>query len=160
MYFCYQSPVGALYLNMDGEALAGIWFSDGRFTPKPDDFCVEPSIFLPVIQWLDRYFAGERMELPEIALHMSGSRFQQAVWKELTKIPYGTVTTYGAIAKALEGKLGHPVAARAVGGAVGRNPISLIVPCHRVIGAGRKLTGYGGGLWRKEYLLVLESKNA
>ena len=159
MYFCYHSPIGELYLEMEGEALTGIWFHDGRFSPAPNTFCRDVTPFLPVIHWLDCYFKGECPELPEIAMDMKGSAFQQAVWEQLRQIPYGHVTTYGAIAKVLEEKLGHKVAPQAVGGAVGRNPVSILVPCHRVVGAGGKLTGYGGGLWRKEYLLVLETKN-
>ncbi len=107
-------------------------------------------------QWLDQYFAGKQPD-KEPAIHLIGTPFQLAVWEQLSKIPYGEMITYGGIARAISmANKGKNVSARAVGNAVGRNPISLIVPCHRVIGSNGKLTGYAGGLERKEFLLALE----
>ena len=162
MYCKIPSPLGELLLAASESGLQGIWFTDGRYAPQPErlEGREEDAVFAPVVAWLRGYLAGEAPEPDGIALDLHGSSFQMLVWEELKKIPYGEVMTYGAIAKALEQKLGHRVAAQAVGGAVGRNPISLFIPCHRVVGAGGKLTGYGGGLWRKEYLLSLEQKKA
>ena len=160
MYYYWESPIGGIVLELREDNLTGLWFEDHRFLPSVTSFCRDTAPIGPIVEWLEGYFRGEAPETAQINIEMVGSEFQKLVWNELTQIPYGDVTTYGAVAKALEGKLGHPVAAQAVGGAVGHNPISLIVPCHRVVGAGGKLTGYGNGLWRKEYLLALESKNA
>jgi methylated-DNA-[protein]-cysteine S-methyltransferase len=148
------SPIGALLLTGDGHALTGLWMLDADrhsahvetgLTPSPEPF-------REVAAQLDAYFAGDLKEFT-VPLAPSGSPFQLAVWTELTKIPYGSTVSYGDIARAL-GK--RPVAARAVGLANGANPISVIVPCHRVIGSDGSLTGYGGGLERKELLLRLE----
>jgi methylated-DNA-[protein]-cysteine S-methyltransferase len=148
------SPIGRLLVTSDGRALTGLWMLDGDrhqargtagLTPAPDAFA-------EVTAQLEAYFAGEAKEFT-VPLAPAGTPFQLAVWAELTRIPYGGTTTYGAIARAL-GK--RPVAARAVGLANGANPISVIVPCHRVIGSDGSLTGYGGGLERKELLLRLE----
>ena len=117
---------------------------------------------LPVLaeteRWLQHYFAGE---VPETmpAVRLEGTTFQRAVWAVLLEIPYGQTVTYGQVAKRLESCWGRPVAAQAVGQAVGRNPVSILVPCHRILGANNTLTGYGGGLWRKEFLLRLENIN-
>jgi methylated-DNA-[protein]-cysteine S-methyltransferase len=149
-----ESPVGELVLTSDGNALTGLYFLKedsplpaGALGGRPD-----PAWFGEVRAQLLAYFAGELTEF-SLPLAPSGTAFQLAVWTELTRIPYGTTTTYGDIAKAL-GK--SPVASRAVGSANGSNPISVIVPCHRVIGADGGLTGYGGGLDRKLTLLKLE----
>ena len=107
------------------------------------------------MRWLDLYFAGKEPHFMP-ALSPDGTAFQQAVWEILRTIPYGETTTYGAIAKRLEKNTGKRMSAQAVGGAVGRNPISILIPCHRVIGADGGLTGYAGGLDKKEYLLGLE----
>ena len=107
------------------------------------------------MRWLDAYFRGERPDfLPP--LHLTATPFQSAVWQRLLRIPYGGTVTYGDLARELTEELGHSVSARAVGGAVGRNPISLLVPCHRVVGANGALTGYAGGVDRKVRLLALE----
>lgn len=119
-----------------------------------------PPILLQTIQWLDRYFAGERPSPGELSLAPMGSPFRQAVWKHLCQIPYGETTTYGAIARAMAAEMGRSsMSAQAVGGAVGHNPISIIIPCHRVLGSDSGLTGYAGGLKVKQWLLELESKN-
>jgi methylated-DNA-[protein]-cysteine S-methyltransferase len=106
--------------------------------------------------WLEDYFVGKRPEPARLPLNPKGTEFQKAVWRLLLEIPYGQVTTYGALAAKLAQERGGRMSAQAIGGAVGRNPISIIIPCHRVIGADGRLTGYAGGLWRKEALLRLE----
>jgi methylated-DNA-[protein]-cysteine S-methyltransferase len=152
-----SSPIGALLLIGDGHALTGLWMLDGDKYRDPArgreaGLTPSPASFREVAAQLEAYFAGDRKEFT-VPLAPSGTAFQLAVWTELTKIPYGSTVSYGDIARAL-GK--RPVAARAVGLANGANPISVIVPCHRVIGSDGSLTGYGGGLDRKELLLRLE----
>jgi methylated-DNA-[protein]-cysteine S-methyltransferase len=153
------SPIGRLLLTGDGHALTGLWMLDalsfsGRHPAlKPGaGLTPSPAAFAEVAAQLEEYFAGDRKEFT-VPLAPSGTPFQLAVWTELTKIPYGSTVSYGDIARALGKRL---VAARAVGLANGANPISIIVPCHRVIGSDGSLTGYGGGLDRKELLLRLE----
>jgi methylated-DNA-[protein]-cysteine S-methyltransferase len=152
-----DSPIGALLLLGDGHALTGLWMLDadrhpGRTREREARLTPSPPSFREVTAQLEAYFAGDLKEFT-VPLAPSGTPFQLAVWTELTKIPYGSTASYGDIARAL-GK--RPVAARAVGLANGANPISVIVPCHRVIGSDGSLTGYGGGLDRKELLLRLE----
>jgi methylated-DNA-[protein]-cysteine S-methyltransferase len=142
-----DSPVGSLWLTSDGNALTGLYFRKEDWPGRAD-----PAWFGEVKKQLRAYFAGELTEF-SVPLAPSGTAFQLAVWTELTRIPYGATTTYGEIARAL-GK--SAVASRAVGAANGSNPISVIVPCHRVIGADGGLTGYGGGLDRKLMLLKIE----
>jgi methylated-DNA-[protein]-cysteine S-methyltransferase len=152
------TPIGRLLLTGDGNALTGLWMLDARSFPGRHSACVEagltpsPATFTEVATQLEEYFAGDRKEFT-VPLAPSGTAFQLAVWTELTKIPYGSTASYGDIARALGKRL---VASRAVGLANGANPISVIVPCHRVIGSDGSLTGYGGGLERKELLLRLE----
>ena len=151
------SPIGRLLLTGDGHALTGLWMLDapdpsGRHPARASGLTLSPAAFTEVAAQLEEYFAGDRKEFT-VPLAPSGTPFQLAVWTQLTKIPYGSTASYGDIARAL-GK--RPVAARAVGLANGANPISVIVPCHRVIGSDGSLTGYGGGLDRKELLLRLE----
>ena len=148
------SPIGRLLLAGDGHALTGLWMMDADRHAARVEAGLTPSTaaFAEVAAQLEEYFAGDRKEFT-VPLAPSGTPFQLAVWTELTKIPYGSTVSYGDIARAL-GK--RPVAARAVGLANGANPISVIVPCHRVIGSDGGLTGYGGGLERKELLLRLE----
>ena len=153
-----SSPAGRLLLTGDGHALTGLWMLDapsfsGRHPARAEDgLTPSPETFTEVAAQLEEYFAGDRKEFT-VPLAPSGTPFQLAVWTQLTRIPYGSTISYGDIARAL-GK--RPVAARAVGLANGANPISIIVPCHRVIGSDGSLTGYGGGLDRKELLLRLE----
>jgi methylated-DNA-[protein]-cysteine S-methyltransferase len=149
-----DSPIGELLLTGSDEALTGLYMLDGPGTPPAADpeWTRDPHPFGKTIDQLRGYFAGERCEF-SVPLAPSGTPFQLAVWAELTRIPYGTTTSYGAIARAL-GKSG--AASRAVGAANGQNPIAVIIPCHRVIGADGGLTGYGGGLGRKQWLLRLE----
>ncbi|MGH3200138.1 MAG: methylated-DNA--[protein]-cysteine S-methyltransferase [Streptosporangiaceae bacterium] len=155
-----SSPIGRLLLLGDGHALTGLWMIDAdRHTARAmggtwDDagLTPRPEAFGEVAAQLEAYFAGDLKEFT-MPLAPSGTQFQLAVWTELTKIPYGSTVSYGDIARALGKRL---VASRAVGLANGANPISVIVPCHRVIGSDGSLTGYGGGLERKELLLRLE----
>ena len=141
----------------DGENLIGLWFDGQKYFLSSIKSDLEENhnlkIFIDTKNWLDRYFAGEIPSIKEIPLAPQGSNFRQAVWKILCKIPYGEVTTYGQISQKLgKGKM----SAQAVGGAVGHNPISIIIPCHRVIGSNGNLTGYAGGLDKKIKLLELE----
>jgi methylated-DNA-[protein]-cysteine S-methyltransferase len=146
------SPVGELTLVSDGERLTGLYLPTHRRATSLDGAAVrDPAPFGAVIEQLDAYFVRERTAF-DVPLAPSGTPFQLAVWSALREIPYGQTTSYGAIA----GRIGRPSAVRAVGLANGRNPISIIVPCHRVIGANGALTGYGGGLERKQVLLELE----
>jgi methylated-DNA-[protein]-cysteine S-methyltransferase len=152
------SPIGRLLLTGDGHALTGLWMLDalsfsGRHSARVETgLTPSPATFTEVAAQLEEYFAGDRKEFT-VPLAPSGTPFQLAVWTQLTKIPYGSTASYGDIARALGKRL---VASRAVGLANGANPISVIVPCHRVIGSDGSLTGYGGGLERKELLLRLE----
>jgi len=149
-----DSPIGRLLLLGDGHALTGLWMIDGdRHSARVEQgLTPRPSAFREVEAQLEAYFGGDLKEFT-LPLAPSGTPFQLAVWTELTKIPYGSTVSYGDIALALGKRL---VASRAVGLANGANPISVIVPCHRVIGSDGSLTGYGGGLERKELLLRLE----
>lgn len=156
----YSSPVGTLTLACDGEgqALVGLWLEGQKYfmaslpelpLPKGD-----MPIFSQTKKWLDRYFAGERPDGSELELAPLGGEFRQRVWGVLRTIPYGTVISYGEIGKRLAAERGaEGTSARAVGGAVGHNPISIIIPCHRVVGADGGLTGYAGGLEKKLWLL-------
>ncbi len=150
-----SSPIGRLLLLGDGHALTGLWMIDAdRHTARWDPASLTPRLepFREVAAQLEAYFAGDLKEFT-VPLAPSGTPFQLAVWAELTKIPYGSTVSYGDIARTLGKRL---VASRAVGLANGANPISVIVPCHRVIGSDGSLTGYGGGLERKQLLLRLE----
>ena len=152
----YTSPLGGITLTSDGMELTGLYFDGERDFP---DLSAAHEKDLPVfgeaVRWLDLYFDGS---IPNFipALAPAGTAFQQTVWAILRTIPYGEMTTYGAIARRLEEHTKKRMSAQAVGGAVGRNPISILIPCHRVIGADGSLTGYAGGLDKKEYLLGLE----
>ena len=147
----YMSPVGVILLAADDAGLTGLWFEGSKYfaaeLPKAHIEQDAP-VLLETIQWLDVYFAGKEPDFTP-PLHLIGSDFRRRVWKRLLEIPYGQTTTYGAL-------LGGGMSAQAVGGAVGHNPISIIVPCHRVIGANGSLTGYAGGIDKKIGLLTLE----
>lgn len=154
-YCLIQSPLGKLLLAGNDQTLTHLFFQDGRHPIKPDprwSYC-ETGLRKP-IQQLNEYFSGKRQSFT-IKLAPEGTAFQQKVWSALRAIPYGQTVSYGEIAKAI----GKPKASRAVGTANGRNPISIIVPCHRVIGSNGKLVGYGGGLPIKEALLSLEEQH-
>ena len=157
----YDSPVGELTLASDGEALAGLWIRGQKYYPDGLGQTAPEMDGLPVFirakDWLDRYFAGKKPLPGELPLKPYGSGFACLVWELLCKIPYGEVTTYGALARQVADRLGvKSMSAQAVGGAVGRNPISILIPCHRVVGSDKSLTGYAGGLKKKRFLLTLE----
>ena len=152
----YTSPLGGITLASDGIALTGLYFDGERdFPDLSATYKKNLPVFGEVMRWLELYFAGKEPDFSP-ALNPTGTAFQMLVWAILQTIPYGGTTTYGAIAKRLEKSTGKRMSAQAVGGAVGRNPISILIPCHRVIGADGSLTGYAGGLDKKEYLLGLE----
>ena len=154
-----QSPVGPLWLTAEGGALTGCWFAGGRFPPdlppQPPRQTDDP-VLAAAQRWLKVYFSG-RDPGPTPPLAPAGPPFQREVWQLLAAIPWGEAAGYGQLAADLAAARGIPkMSARAVGGAVGRNPISIFLPCHRVLGAGGRLTGYGGGLENKIFLLKLE----
>ncbi len=148
----YNSPIGKIHLYSDGEKLVGLYF-DKTDEPTGSDGVTEKTK-----QWLDEYFSGKIPSfLPDVQL--SGTPFQRRVMEILLTIPYGEVMSYGEIAGIIAKEKGiEKMSARAVGQAVGRNPISILVPCHRVIGKNGSLVGYGGGMYRKVFLLDLEKK--
>lgn len=155
----YQSPVGKILLAADDIGLTGLWFDGEKYYAlklDKDHEEKEIPVFSDVKRWLDIYFSGRKPDfMPPI--HMVGTPFQMEVWNILNTIPYGQTTTYGEIAKQIAEKRGLTrMSAQAVGGAVGHNEISLIVPCHRVIGTNGSLTGYAGGIDKKTYFLKLE----
>ena len=158
----YLSPLGDITLASNGESLTGLWF-DGQkyFDPALTATYVEKElpVFVETLEWLERYFNRELPGVPP-ALQPQGSPFRQAVWNILKEIPYGQTVTYKDIAQKLARQKGvEHFSAQAVGGAIGHNPISILIPCHRVIGSNGNLTGYAGGLWRKEKLLELEREH-
>jgi methylated-DNA-[protein]-cysteine S-methyltransferase len=156
LYATVDSPIGELLLLGDGHALHGLWMLDG-----PAAEVVRPGWtpadgrFEAARGQLDEYFAGRRLAF-DLPLALAGTPFQVRVWRALLEVPYGGTTSYGELARQVRPEGGWQ-AARAVGAANGRNPIAVIVPCHRVIGADGSLTGYGGGLERKRFLLDLEA---
>ena len=159
MAVAYPSPLGKLLLTADQTGLTGLWF-DGQKYVRQDLEENNREAALPIFEeakrWLDIYFSGREPDFMP-PLHLTGTPFQEAVWEILLTIPYGATTTYGDMAKQLAAKRGLPhMSAQAVGGAVGRNPLAIIVPCHRCVGSKGQLTGYAGGLDKKKALLALE----
>lgn len=162
----YESPLGMMVLAADEEGLTGLWFEGqkyfgaGLLGQAQDLTEATEEYFSKAKEWLTSYFKGEKPQgLPK--LHLCGTEFQREVWEILLQIPYGETTTYGAIAGEIAKKHGKKsMSAQAVGQAVGHNKISVIVPCHRVVGADGSLTGYAGGTWRKEALFELEKKGS
>ncbi|HML36282.1 MAG TPA: methylated-DNA--[protein]-cysteine S-methyltransferase [Bacillota bacterium] len=157
----YSSPVGLLWLAAEGESLVGLWLEDQKYFKDTVDEDMEERPGIPVLaaakDWMDRYFAGQKPAISELPLAPRGGEFRTAVWNILCEIPYGEVTTYGEIAKKMAAKMNKAtMSSQAVGGAVGRNPISIIIPCHRVVGTSGSLTGYAGGLDKKIKLLEHE----
>lgn len=151
-----QSPVGSLTLTAEGDALTGVWFDAHDIQPATRAQWVQDdtlAVLRQAQQQLNEYFAGRRQTF-EIRLELQGTAFQRAVWQQLLGIDFGQTSTYGTLAQAI----GKPNASRAVGAAVGANPLSIIVPCHRIIGRDGSLTGYAGGLPRKVELLKLEGQ--
>jgi methylated-DNA-[protein]-cysteine S-methyltransferase len=154
--FCViDSPIGRLTLTSDGAALTGLYMAGPSKPPRTADWVMDPTVApLPeAARQLREYFAGERRRF-DLPLRLQGTDFQKRVWQQLTAIPFGETWSYGQLAKRLD----NPSACRAVGLANGKNPIAVIVPCHRVIGADGSLTGFGGGLERKEWLLAHEGR--
>ena len=157
MYYstCYASPIGEMLIVSDGEAICGVWFHGQKhFESSISDKLIENddlAIFKKVKMWFDSYFNGKNPKI-DFKIKPSGSEFRQRVWKILCEIPYGETLTYGEIAH----EISPSMSAQAVGGAVGHNPIAILIPCHRVLGSNGKLTGYAAGLDKKIELLKLE----
>lgn len=152
----YDSPLGGMTMVSDGTALIALWFEGTRDGMRYSDR-MSATTMLPVFdetqRWLDLYFVGKRPDFIPL-LAPKGTPFQLRIWDILLTIPYGVTMSYGDIAR----RISPTMSAQAVGGAVGRNPIGIIIPCHRVIGADGSLTGYGGGLERKRWMLKMEGK--
>jgi len=152
-YTTLDSPVGELLLTSNGEAITGLFMEEHKGEAKPiNDWRRDDGMFREAARQLRAYFAGELTEF-DLPVATKGTEFQRRVWAELQKIPYGSTINYGELAR----RTGNPKASRAVGAANGDNPISIIIPCHRVIGSNGKLTGYGGGIERKKFLLEFEA---
>ena len=155
----YRSPLGGILLAADEAGLTGLWFEGQKYFAlrlDPDHREQETPILEQAKRWLDAYFSGREPDF-SVPLHMMGTGFQKEVWELLCEIPYGQTRTYGEIAGMLAAQRGLPhLSAQAVGGAVGHNGISLLIPCHRVVGKNGSLTGYAGGLEKKVALLRLE----
>ena len=149
----YSSPLGEMLIASDGEAICGVWFYGQKHFPSTEDFIKKDDlpVFSKAKGWLDDYFNKLNPQI-DFEFNPEGSGFRRKVWRMLCEIPYGETVTYGEIAS----QISPTMSAQAVGGAVGHNPISIIVPCHRVLGAKGKLTGYAGGIERKMALLELE----
>jgi methylated-DNA-[protein]-cysteine S-methyltransferase len=150
----FDSPMGAMLAIATDDAITDLHIVSGKYVPKFDDSWIDSPklpVFLQLRRELGEYFAGQRKTF-EVRLAPEGTEFQRAAWNALTKIPFGQTRSYGEQAAAI----GKPKAVRAIGAANGRNPIAIVVPCHRVIGANGALTGYAGGLDKKEFLLRLE----
>ncbi|MDT5050082.1 MAG: methylated-DNA-[protein]-cysteine S-methyltransferase [Mycobacterium sp.] len=152
-YRTIDSPIGPLALAGRGQLLTNLRMVNQTYEPNRTNWVPDDRAFPDAVQQLEAYFAGERTDF-DLELSLAGSEFQRRVWQALLTIPYGETRSYGEIAE----QIGASGAARAVGLANGRNPIAIIVPCHRVIGASGSLTGYGGGLERKQSLLELERR--
>ena len=160
----YASPIGKLTIAGSEKSITGLWIEGQKYfaaTLKGEQvYPGETPILKQAAEWLDRYFAGERPLQTELPLAPVGGEFRQAVWKLLSEIPYGEVTTYKKLAEKIAAGRGlKTMSAQAIGGAVGHNPISIIIPCHRVLGTDGNLTGYAGGINRKRMLLTLEGVN-
>ena len=159
----YESPIGRMLLAADDAGLTGLWFEGQKYFARCLDRETEEKelpVFAEAKRWLDIYFSGKEPDFTP-PLHFTGTDFQKEVWEILCAIPYGQTMTYGAIADQLAKKRGlSRMSAQAVGGAVGHNNLSIIVPCHRVVGSDGSLTGYAGGIERKTFLLNLENAKA
>ena len=161
----YKSPIGNIIICCDeNENIIGLWFKWQKYFADNIDgnFIVNDKlkIFTKTKIWLNKYFAGKKTNIKEIPVRFMGTTFQKSVWKILCKIPYGKVTTYGDIAKQIAKQRGiTKMSAQSIGNAVGHNPVSIIVPCHRVLGKNGNLTGYAAGLDKKKFLLDLEQPN-
>jgi len=156
----YKSPMGLITIASDGTSIIGLWNEGQKYFAATlgEDTSTghDLDIFCRTNAWLDEYFAGKNPDVKILSLAPKGSEFRQRVWEILLAIPYGGLMTYGEIAKEMAKITGKKASAQAVGGAVGHNPISIIIPCHRVVGTGGSLTGYAGGIDKKIKLLELE----
>jgi methylated-DNA-[protein]-cysteine S-methyltransferase len=154
-----ETPLGTMTARAENTALSGLWFTGQKYYPvQTDNWVAAPDypLFTALREWLSDYFGGIK-SVSDIKLEVQGTTFQKTVWNRLLQIPFGQVVTYGEIAREIDIARGTcGLSAQAVGGAVGHNPISILIPCHRVVGADRKLTGYAGGLDKKRALLQLE----
>lgn len=158
----YDSPIGKLFLAEKGGALIGLWMEGQKYfmgsLKAETKECDGSPVLNQAKKWLDRYFHKEMPLISELPLSPGGSDFRREVWNILCDIPYGQVTTYGEISRKIAARRGlSRMSAQAVGGAVGHNPISIIIPCHRVVGTNGSLTGYAGGIAKKIHLLTLEN---
>lgn len=152
-YSYYTSPIGRLLMLSQDNKLTNLDLEAEQIAPNPKWILKENlPLFIQVVEALNRYFNGEKEDFSSIPLAPQGTVFQQKIWQRLCQIPYGETSSYGELAT----QINNPKAVRAVGGAVGSNPISIIIPCHRILGKARQLTGFGGGLPAKRYLLQLE----
>lgn len=157
----YQSPLGLITIAADETALKGVWFEGQKYYAGSIKCEMIKNTELPLLNLvqirLEKYFAGENPKFNDLPLSLSGGDFRQLVWKFLCEIPYGQTVTYGLIAKKVAAEMNlKTMSAQAIGNAVGHNPISIIIPCHRVVGANGSLTGYAGGISRKQKLLEIE----
>ena len=157
----YKTPLGETTLASDGENLTGLWFDGQKYfastISEETEIKNDLKIFQKTKDWLERYFANEKPLISELPLKPQGNDFRKAVWEILCGIPYGKVKTYGEIAVRIAKDFNKTnMSAQAIGGAVGHNPISIIIPCHRVVGSNGSLTGYAGGIDKKIQLLKLE----
>jgi methylated-DNA-[protein]-cysteine S-methyltransferase len=161
LYTCaIDTPLGKMTAASEGEVLVGLWFEGQKYYPRTAGWVFDPDrpVFGTLRDYLGRYFSAS-IGAPDVPLDPQGSQFQKAVWAILRTIPRGQVVTYGQIAKQMaQSRAMASMSAQAVGGAVGHNPISILIPCHRVVGANGALTGYAGGLDRKAALLSIEKK--
>lgn len=160
----YKSPIGNLLIASKDNKLIGLWIENQKYYlsnfKEEMKISNDIEILVKTKQWLDRYFNGEKPNINELEIELTGTEFRKSVWDILKNIPYGKVVTYNDIAKELAKQKGiKRMSAQAVGGAVGHNPISIIIPCHRVIGTNGSLIGYAGGIEKKEYLLKHEKVN-
>ncbi len=156
LYTYVESPLGRILLTSDGSALSGLYLAGQRYEPTPASDWTQSAhspLLASAATQLGEYFAGSRTRF-QLPLAPVGTPFQHEVWRRLQDIPYGAQVSYGAVAQAI----GMPRSVRAVGAAVGRNPLSIIIPCHRVVGKDGALTGYAGGIERKQALLTLEAR--
>ena len=159
----YISPLGEMLIISDQQSVIGIYFIDQKYFKyhiETPIIMIDNPLCEDVIRWLDEYFKGGNPDLNNLKLNFNGTIFQKDVWQELSNIPYGQTTTYGRIAKTLALKYGKTkMSSRAVGSAISKNPLSIVIPCHRVIASDGKLTGYAGGIERKRWLLKFEEEH-
>jgi methylated-DNA-[protein]-cysteine S-methyltransferase len=157
----FETPLGTMVAAAKDETIIGLWFTTQKHFPTGIDEWVENDqygVFIKLRAWLESYFKGVQSQVI-LPLEPQGTAFQKIVWQQLLKIPFGETTTYGSVARQVAATMGRTsMSAQAVGGAIGRNPISIVIPCHRVVGANNSLTGYAGGLDKKEALLEIEKQ--